>query len=361
MDKTILQKWLKSGYIDRTVLYPTEAGTPQGAICSPVLANMVLDGLEKKLREKYPKATAKSRKAKVNFVRYCDDFIITGSSQELLVQEVKPIVEQFLAERGLELSPEKTTITHINNGFDFLGQNLRKYKGKLLTKPSPKNVKEFLNKVRTLIKGNAQATAGNLIAQLNPIIRGWANFHGHAASKSTFVKVDHAIFQSLWQWAKRRHPKKPKKWIKDKYFQSIGGRNWVFQGEIILSPGKTQTIKLFSAASVPIVRHTKIRGPANPYDPEWEPYFEKRLDVKMEHHLKGKRTWLQLWQEQNGVCPVCHEKITEQTGWHSHHLVWRTHGGTDGVENLVLLHPDCHRQVHSQGLEVVKPRPVKGV
>ncbi len=119
MDKSILQKWLKSGYIDRTVLYPTDAGTPQGAICSPVLANMVLDGLEKKLREKYPKATPKSRNAKVNFVRYCDDFIITGSSKELLATEVKPIVEQFLAERGLELSPEKTTITHISNGFDF--------------------------------------------------------------------------------------------------------------------------------------------------------------------------------------------------------------------------------------------------
>lgn len=339
MDKTILQKWLKTGYIDRSVLYPTEAGTPQGGICSPVLANMVLDGLEKKLREKYPKATSKSRNAKVNFVRYCDDFIITGSSKELLVQEVKPIVEQFLAERGLELSPEKTTITHINNGFDFLGQNLRKYKGKLLTKPSHKNVKEFLNQVRILIKGNAQATAGNLIAQLNPIIRGWANFHCHVASKSTFVKVDHAIFQALWQWAKRRHPKKAKKWIKDKYFQSIGGRNWIFCGELTSSPGKTQTIKLFSAASVPIKRHFKIHSEANPYDPNWEEYFEKRLDVKMEDNLKSKRTLLHLWKEQNGICPVCDQKITKITGWHSHHLVWRTHGGTSGAQNLVLLHP----------------------
>lgn len=361
MDKAILQQWLKAGFMEKSVLYPTEEGAPQGGICSPVLANLTLDGLETKLREKYPKATLASRKAKVNLVRYCDDFIITGSSQELLENEVKPLVEQFMRERGLELSPEKTRITHIKDGFDFLGQHVRKYKGKLLIKPSAKNVKAFLEKVRAIIKGNEQTTTGHLIAQLNPLIRGWANYHCHVASKATLVKVDHAIFQALWQWAKRRHPKKSRRWIKEKYFHSIGDNNWVFCGQSTNSKGKAYTVRLLSAASVPIQRHSKIKGAANPYDPQWEVYFEERLGVQMEHNLKGRRSLLHLWQEQNGICPVCHQKITSLTGWHSHHIIWRVLGGADGSENRVLLHPNCHQQVHSLGLNVVKPRSRKGV
>src|SRR5256884_9635731 len=138
-----------------------------------------------------------------------------------------------MRERGLELSIEKTLITHIEDGFDFLGQHLRKYSGKLLITPSKKNVHTFLEGIRKVIKANKQATAGNLIAQLNPKIRGWANYHRHVVSKETFAKVDHAIFLALWQWAKRRHSKKSKKWIKKKYFQSLEEQNWVFCGEIL--------------------------------------------------------------------------------------------------------------------------------
>jgi RNA-directed DNA polymerase len=360
MDKNILLKWLKAGFIDKRVLKPTEEGTPQGGICSPVIANLALDGLEAKLREKYPKASNASRKAKANLVRFADDFIITGSSKELLENEIKPLVEQFLKERGLELSQEKTHITHITTGFDFLGQNIRKYKdGKVLVKPSKKNVKTFLAKIRKLIKENAQATAGNLIVQLNPKIRGWANYHRHVSSKQTFVKVDNAIFRALWQWAKRRHPNKTGRWVKDKYFHSIGQRNWVFCGQVEEQDETTKNVQLFYAHTVPIERHTKIKGDANPYDPTWEMYFEERLGVKMVHNLKGKRQLIYLWKEQNGLCPICHQKITQLTGWNNHHIVRRVDGGADRQENRVLLHPNCHRQVHSQGLSVVKPRPRK--
>ncbi len=232
MDKVILWKWLKAGFIEKNTFKPTNEGTPQGGPCSPVLMNIALDGLERKLREKYPKATALSRRAKVNLVRYCDDFIITGSSKQLLESEVKPLVEEFLYERGLELSPEKTSITHIEDGFDFLGQHVRRYSdGKVIVQPSSKNVAAFLDKVRGVIKGQAQATAGHLVMQLNPIIRGWANYHRHVSSKQTFVKVDNAIFHTLWQWARRRHPKKSGRWVKDKYFHRIAGQNWVFCGE----------------------------------------------------------------------------------------------------------------------------------
>ena len=362
MDKPVLHKWLKAGFIEEDILKPTKSGTPQGGPASPVLANLTLDGLEKKLREKYPKASHLSRRVKVNLVRYCDDFIITGSSKELLENEVKPLVEEFLRERGLELSPEKTRITHIEEGFDFLGQHIHRYHdGKILITPSKKTVEAVLDKIRGIIKRNAQARAGNLIMQLNPIIRGWANYHQHVSSKQTFAKIDNAIFHALWQWAKRRHPNKPLRWIKDKYFATIEGDRWVFHGTVEGKEGTAPTVYLLKASGVPIKRHTKIKGEANPYDPVWEDYFERRLDVKMDATLKGRRQLLALYKEQEGICPICQQEITEITKWHRHHIIWRSNGGKETTENLVLLHPECHRQVHSLKLEVVKPRPEKGV
>lgn len=190
MNKAILHKWLTAGYMEQNQLYPTEKGTPQGGIASPALANLALDGLEKRLRDKFGPSSRARNKTQINLIRYADDFVITGISKALLENEVKPVVEQFLAERGLELSPEKTVVTHINDGFDFLGQNIRKYNGKLIIKPAAKNVKAFLSKVRHIINSNKQATAGHLILQLNPLIRGWANTHRHVCSSDTFSKVD---------------------------------------------------------------------------------------------------------------------------------------------------------------------------
>jgi RNA-directed DNA polymerase len=152
---------------------------------------------------------------------------------------------------------------------------VRKYHGKLLINPSKKNIHTFLEGIRKVIKENKQATTGNLIAQLNPKIRGWANYHRHVVSKETFNKVDHAIFLALWQWTRRRHPHKPHSWIKKKYFQSRGGQNWVFSGEILRREGAFQPVRLMKASGIPIERHVKIRSEANPYDPEWETYARK--------------------------------------------------------------------------------------
>jgi RNA-directed DNA polymerase len=345
LDRSILQKWLNAGYLDKHVFHRTEEGSPQGGPLSPALANWALDGLERKLRGLYPTFHS-ARKAKINLVRFADDFIVTGSSRELLEREVKPLVEQFLRERGLELSQEKTTITHIDDGFDFLGQHLRKYNGKMLIKPSKKAIKALLDNVREIMKTNKGVSAGVLIQRLNPLIRGWALYHRHVVSKKVFHDVDNAIFPLLWQWARRRHQTKPYRWIKDKYFLSHGGRNWVCTGTLKQTDGELLTVRLFQAASVPIKRHIKIQGKANPFDPAWEPYFEKRLDVAMEQSLSGKRRLLYLWENQNGLCPVCHQKITKLTGWHSHHVVWRSKGGSDGAENRVLLHPTCHMRLH---------------
>ena len=359
MDKTMLKKWLKAGYMEKHVLYPTEEGTPQGGIISPVLANLTLDGLERMLMEHFPKVkTAKG--SLVNFARYADDFIVTGRTKALLEREVKPLIEQFMSERGLQLSQEKTTITHIEDGFDFLGQNVRKYKAgkrhKLLIKPSNKNVQAHLEKLRETIRKNAALSAGKLILLLNPLIRGWAQYHQHVVSKEIFNSVDDAIYRRLRQWMKRRHPKKSNEWITKKYFKTIEGNNWVFYGEV-----KGREYSLAETAHVPIKRHVKVKGEANPYDPEWETYYEKRLDVHMVDTLKGKRWLIHLWKEQNGICPICQQKITKITAWHSHHMQWRSKGGSNTTENRVLLHPNCHQQVHSQGLQVEKPRPARGV
>ena len=358
IEKAILRKWLKAGYMEKNVLHATEEGTPQGGTISPVIANMALDGLSQHLQERFPRSKH-GNSPKVNLARYADDFIVTGASKELLEQEVKPLIETFMQERGLSLSQEKTVITHIEDGFDFLGQQVRKYKnGSVLTTPAKKNVKAFLKKVRGIIEKNKASSAGQLIEKLNPVIRGWAIYHRFGASSQTFSSVDHAIFKKLWQWAKRRHPKKNATWVKQKYFRTKGAKHWVFTGEVTDEERNTTLVYLQRAIDVKIQRHTPIQGAANPFDPAWETYFEKRLDVKMERNLAGKRRLLNLWKEQRGLCPMCNQKITKITGWHSHHLIWRSKGGTDSVENRVLLHANCHRQLHSQGLHVEKPCPI---
>jgi RNA-directed DNA polymerase len=287
----------------------------------------------------------------VHLIRYADDFVITGSSQEVLEREVLPLIKDFMGACGLELSQEKTSITHIEDGFDFLGQHVRKYNGVLLITPSKKSVKAFLAKVRKLIRDNATVTAGKLISLLSPVIRGWVRYHQYANCKQTFSDIDHHIFQALWRWALRRHPDTAKGWIREKYFRTIRGRAWRFYGE---HAGKQCLLPL--ASNVPKLRYIKVKGEANPFDPDWEVYFEERLGVKMADNLKGRRQLLRLWKEQDGKCPICNEKITELTGWHNHHITWRSLGGKDTTENRVLLHPNCHRQVHSQKLTVRKPR-----
>jgi RNA-directed DNA polymerase len=363
-DKAILRKWLKSGYMEKHVFYNTTDGTPQGGIISPVLANLALDGLERMLKRKYPHVgnrATQGRNQQVNLIRYADDFILTGKTKEVLEDEVKPMVEAFMRERGLELSQEKTVITHVEDGFDFLGQNVRKFNGTLLIQPSKKNVKTFLNGIREVIRKHQQATAYGLIVLLNPKIRGWGNYHRRVASKETFQRVDSEIFKMLWRWAVRRHPKKPRRWIRKKYFGSKDGRNWRFFG--IGKDGKGNPIQNWIGLTmhIPIRRHRKVKSDANPYDPACEVYFEERLGLKMAAHLHGRKQLSRLWKEQKGLCPLCCQPITKLTKWHNHHLIQRVKGGPDVGWNRMLLHPDCHRQLHAKGLSVSKPRPLQGV
>ena len=324
---------------------------------SPAIANMALDGLSQQLLERFPRSK-RGNSPKVNLARYADDFIVTGVSKELLEQEGKPFIEAFMKERGLSLSEEKTVITHIEDGFDFLGLRVRKYPNDVvLITPSKKNVKAFLKKVRGIIEQYKDSSAGQLVVKLNPVIRGWATYHGFGSSSQTFNSVDSAIFKKLWWWARRRHPRKSATWVKRKYFTTVGTTNWVFTGEVEDEERHKKLVHLRRAFDVKIQRHTPIQGEANPFDPDWEVYFEKRLGVKMAQNLAGRRQLRHLWEEQNGICPMCQRKITQITGWHNHHIIWKSKGGTHHAANRVLLHPTCHRQLHSQGLYVEKPRP----
>ncbi len=235
-------------------------------MASPALANRALDGLERRLADRFGATRRLRERNQVHLVRYADDFIITGTSATLLRHEVQPLVEHFLSERGLRLSHEKTGITHVQDGFDFLGQNVRRHgNGKVLLKPSKRNIRTFLNGIREVIQGAGGSTsAGELIQVLTPKIRGWALYHRHASSARTFAYVDHQIHRALWRWARRRHRNKSARWVKRRYFPDTGGRCWVFSGELLTRKGEPYTVRLMKAAEVRIERHVLIRHEANP-------------------------------------------------------------------------------------------------
>lgn len=242
---------------------------PNGQESFKTLANQALDGLEHLIK------TIAKQSDKANFIRYADDFIITGASKEFLENKIKPEIKTFLAKRGLTLSDEKTHITHIDDGFNFLGFNIRKYKGKLLIKPSKEKVKMFLTNIRETIKKQSSAATINLLRILNPKIRGWGNYYSHAVSKETFNYVDHEIFASIWQWCKRRHPDKCHHWIKNKYFERRDNQNWVLAAKYKNTEQKWLETSLIKTAHIPIVRHVKIKADATPYSSKYQDYFKE--------------------------------------------------------------------------------------
>lgn len=272
MDKKILKKFLEAGFMEGQKVYPTTMGTPQGGILSPTIALMALSGLEKVIKNRFKPKTP----SKVNVVSYCDDFIITGASKEILQEKVIPMVREFLAERGLTLSDRKTKITNIKNGFNFLGHQVKRLSpGKVHTKPSKENLKRLKADIRSTVKHLRGVKPEILILNLNPKIRGWCNYFRHGVSKRTFAHVDSYVYKTLSLWARHRHPNKSKTWALRKYFSSVGNRNWVFTGKLKAGKGE-KLIYLVSAQKTPIRRHIKIRKYAHPYDPQFKDYFKQR-------------------------------------------------------------------------------------
>ncbi|MDC8783808.1 group II intron reverse transcriptase/maturase [Roseateles koreensis] len=356
MDKTILRKWLRAGVVYKGQMTSTIEGTPQGGIISPTLANVALNGLEAGLRAyiRTQVAPSKVQKLKVNVVRYADDFVISGASKDLLEEVVRPWIEAFLAQRGLRLSPIKTRVTHIDDGFDFLGWNFRKYSGTLLIKPSNKNVRAFYGKVREIVKSHKTVKQADLIEILNPVLRGWAQYHQPVVAKETFNKIDSLLWWRLTRWARRIHPKKSAAWVVKKYWTIFDGRS-EFAARVRMGDGEVKWKRLYRLADTEIVRHKKVKGDFNPFDPAWEAYGEELRAQRLLKSMAYRTQWTSLFRSQNGKCAHCGIAMTKETGWHDHHLVPQGMGGSDSLSNRVLLHPVCHHQLHARGLSVVKP------
>jgi RNA-directed DNA polymerase len=284
MDKRILRQFLKAGYVYENQMFPTERGTPQGGIVSPILANHTLNGLDKLLGDNFKRKRCKvdgvsgQYSPKVNLVRYADDFVVTARTKEI-AEQAKELIGKYIAERGLQLSEEKTAVTHISQGFDFLGWNFRKYQGKLLIKPSKKSQQKVLQKIREVIHKNISATQDNLIAQLNPIIDGWSNYHQGAVAKKAFMRIDHFTYLLLWKWARKRHRNKGRRWAKSRYWKTEGNSNWVFK----------DALTLHKMADKKIVRHISLKLDMNPYiDRDYFYFRNLKLLVNKRIGLKPK-------------------------------------------------------------------------
>jgi RNA-directed DNA polymerase len=338
MNRRILSKWLRSGFIDRDTLFPTTAGVPQGGIISPTVSNMVLDGLETVVHG----SSWQRRVHNINYVRWADDFIVTASSRQVLEDLVLPRINAFLAERGVRLSPTKTVITPISQGFDFLGQTLRKHErpnekpAKLQITPSRASLQALTAKVKALCKRTAGRTPAQLIDILNPILRGWANYHRHVICGETFATLDNFVWRRLYRWARGRHSNKTGRWIAERYFPHQGGESWRFTDPV----SGQQIIRVREA--VKPQRYIKVKGDANPFDPAWEAYFQRR-DRQLTLHASSPGR-AKILRQQNGRCPVCRQVIQCEEDLELHHR--DGYHQNNRLANLVFLHPTCHHQVH---------------
>jgi RNA-directed DNA polymerase len=354
MNRRILSKWLKSGFIDHGTLYPTDAGVPQGGTISPAISNQVWDGLEAVIH-----GSAWYRRVhNLNYIRWADDFIVTANSREVLEDVVLPRINAFLAERGVRLSPTKTLITPIEQGFDFLGQTIRKYPrppgqlAKLQITSSKARLKAVKAKIKALCKQAVGATPEQLIDTLNPVLRGWANYHRHVICGKAFRRLDSYVWHRLYRWAKHRHANKTGRWIAERYFPHRQGESWRFTDP---NTGK-QLMRVQEA--VKAQRHLKVKGEANPFDREWEAYFQRRdRQLTMQASSRFRANML---TRQNGTCPACRQVIQSEEDLELHHRDGNHQNNHIG--NLVLLHPNCHRQLHYAPVRKTESsRPERGV
>ena len=270
MDREVLRQWLKAGFVEKGRLFPTMAGTPQGGVASPLLANWTLDGLEAMVKGLF------GYRPKVHIIRYADDFVVVAETKEILEQLVKPAIQKFMAERGLRLSEEKTVITHIHQGFDFLGKTLRKFKTQLIVQPSKAAAKSIVEKLGTLLRQSRSIPYAVLLGKLNRLLRGWGNYHRFTCSSRVFSRVDYYLLQGIWRWIKRQHKGKRLRKHLSKYFAK---GLWTHSAWTTDAKGSRKLIELVRLTALGLRRHIKIRGAANPYDPQYSDYFRMRRQL----------------------------------------------------------------------------------
>ncbi len=340
--------------MDGKQLFPTSEGTPQGGVISPLLANIALHGMEGRIKQYAETLPTKRGRNKLynyrslNLIRYADDFVILHEDITV-VQRCKEIISEWLHGMGLELKPSKTRLTHTLNqyeqekpGFDFLGFTIQQFPvGKYHSKqgfktiitPSKQKQKVHYDKIASIIEAHKAAPQAALISHLNPIIRGWANYYATVVSKVAYSDIDDLTYQKLSAWAKRRHPKKNREWVSKRYWQSIGGDNWVFATK---KEGITP-LRLLNHADTPIVRHVKVKGESSPYDGNLV-YWSSRMGNNPE---MPKRV-ATLLKKQKGKCTHCEMFFRESDVLEVDHKILKSQGGKDIYNNLQLLHRHCH-------------------
>lgn len=358
--RELIKQWLKAGYVETNMFHETDKGTAQGGSISPLLANIALDGMEnllaqyKKVKDyqierKSGKGTERTtiKKVKSNkygFIRYADDYLVTAQTKED-IEVIIPILKEWLTERGLELNGEKTNITHVNEGTNFLGFNIRQYKGTLLIKPQKEKTLAFLRNIQKWLNNNRSAKPEDVIAYLNPVIRGWGNYYRYVVSKEVFFYVDNRIWEMLWRWAKRRHPNKGRKWIAKKYFDRP--HSWGFRAITSDRNGFMKKMTLFRVSSIPIERHVKVKGKSSPDDPNLKQYWEKRRTSQGKSYWQKGSKLYKVAVNQEWKCPVCGEHLFNGEELHTHHKIRIKDGGGNEEFNLVHLHKTCHRHLHT--------------
>lgn len=339
---------LKSDIFHDGQVYDSESGTPQGGLISPLLANVALTSLD------YYCEQFGSRKSNP-IVRYADDFVIVSRS-ELEAIEIKEQVAEHLKETSaLILSEEKTKITHITKGFDFLGFNLMKQKtltqgGKvkyvLRTQPQKEKVKDFLLDCKRMIKRNATLQQSSLISLLSPKIIGWGMYYRHVSLATRLHKADARLWEMLYRWGLRRHPKKSKRWVLDRYFTKVPNTKiWRF--------GERETNNFLPRiGKIVRKRFVKINNDYRVYDscPKTIEYWNKREFLNAYDQIDSVKR-KKLFSKQEGKCFHCKGSFNEddilKQETHIHHVIPRTKGGTDNHSNLRLLHAECHREIHN--------------
>jgi RNA-directed DNA polymerase len=344
--RELIKQWLKAGYVDKEVFYDTEAGTPQGGVISPLLANIALHGMEEALGVIHNKQGRICGSRAV--VRYADDFVVFCESRED-VKQVETILEEWLLRRGLSFSKAKTRIVHLTEGFDFLGFNIRHYKAtktsksgfKLLIKPSKKSVKKIREKLRQEWFHTVGSNANAVIGRLNPIIRGWANYFRIGVAKKTFSKLDTWMFQRERRYANRSHPQKPWYWKQKRYWGRLNltrKDDWVFGDK---RSGKF----LLRFAWFAVKRHTLVQGTHSPDDSSLRKYWRERDKTQVKNLVPREQL---IARNQKYVCEECGESLFNGEELHTHHVKPRRDGGENTYHNLKLVHLYCHQQIHSK-------------
>ena len=338
---TTIRRWLKAGTVELGTWKPTTTGAPQGGPLSPLLANVALDGMERLFgaedeRGRYVRPSLRrGRNRGIGLVRYADDLVVTAPTREVLSTYVVPKLTAFLGERGLQLSEAKTRIVHVDEGFNFLGFTVQRHKGVVLTRPQKEKVVRHLRTIHDYLRQRRQATPSQIIGDLGPVIRGWANYYRHGASKRAFHSADHHVQAKLWRWAVRRHPTKTAAWIRSKYFD---GR-WNFVD------GQT---RLARHDEVPVTRHSKVQGKRSPLNPDDREYWELRRQRRLAETLRSpkRRTLLKRQDCKCAMCGVEFDPDEDIPLIDEHHAMPRCHGGTDQLDNLQLVHRWCHHAHH---------------